>query len=148
VEGGSQAVVSDLKKLLGEEKSELAAIHALWTLQGLGAKDAIVPTLDSQNALLRRHPLLALGAEHPAVVDALPGLIAKTEDPRELLYVLTTAAMTPSDDAIAQALWDRVSGGQPLDETQKEAARLAMRNQGVTLLQADLAGFEGAQPET
>jgi hypothetical protein len=43
---------------------------------------------------------MALGAAHPAVTEALPGLIEITEDPRELLFVLTTAATAAPDAAI------------------------------------------------
>ena len=90
--------------------------------------------------------MMALGAADPAVIAALPGLIEKTDDPRELLLVLTTAALAAPDAAISSSLWKRVSSGTPLDPTQQDAARLAMRRQGITLLGADFANFSADPP--
>ena len=65
--------------------------------------------------------------------------IENADSPRELLYVLTTAALAPQDAAVSAALWKLVSSDKRMDETLQEAARLAMRRQGLTLLGVDLA---------
>ena len=92
--------------------------------------------------------MAALGAADPAVIAALPGFIENTADPRERLFVLTTAALAPPDAAVAAALWKIVSSGNPMDPTQPEAAQLAMRRQGLALLGAGLNDFSADPPAT
>jgi mono/diheme cytochrome c family protein len=92
--------------------------------------------------------MIALGANDPSVVAALPELLEKADSPREQLYVLTTAALAPQDAAVSSALWKLVSSVKPMDGTLLEAARLAMRRQGLTLLGVDLAKFGEGPPTT
>jgi putative membrane-bound dehydrogenase-like protein len=142
VERGNQDVVPELEKWVAQgESAELAAIHAIWTLEGLGAESSILPALQSPSSLVRRHAMLALGADHPSVVAALPESILKADDPRELLYILTITALAPPNRAISNALWKRVSSDTSLDATSQEAAQLAMRHQAMALVSADLAGL-------
>jgi uncharacterized protein len=148
IERGKDDVAKSLGYLVfksaeGGEKP-LAALHAIWTLEGLGGSEArsiIVHALKSPHALVRRHAMTALGASDPAVIAALPELLETTSDPRERLHVLTAVAMTPPNQPVASALWKRVSSDEPLDDTQQEAASLAMRRQAVALLSSDLADF-------
>lgn len=70
VERGDEAAVPALKSLLNDGTNELAAIHAIWTLEGLGGLDAA--TLAS-----------AIGLKHPrAVAEAVRAAesFAGTED--------------------------------------------------------------------
>jgi mono/diheme cytochrome c family protein len=92
--------------------------------------------------------MIALGANDPAVVAALPELIEKTDNPRERLFVLTTAALAPHDAAISAALWKFVSAGTAMDEPLRQAAQLAMRRQGLTLLGIGLTEFDAGPPTT
>ena len=132
----------------------LAAVHAIWTLEGLGAPQdspahgILAKALKSTHPLIRRHAMLALGAADPAVLAALPGLIDNTEHPRELLFVLTAAALATPDAAISSALRKLGSSARPMDRTLQEAAGLAMRKQGLTLLGADFTGFNSEPPVT
>ncbi len=145
-QGGNEAVPALEKLVAGNDP--IAAIHAIWTLEGLdAARGTLSAALQSPLPLVRRHAMIALGGEDPSVVAALPGLLEKSDSPRELLYVLTTAALAPQDAAISSALWKLVSGELPMDGTLQEACRLAMRRQGLTLLGVDLALFGEAPPE-
>jgi len=155
VEHGGKQAVPALAKLVATcavpagSHQPLAAIHAVWTLEGLGeSSKAVSGALVSSQPLLRRHAMLALGAADPAVVAALPDLIEKTEAPRELLFVLTTAALAAPDPKISSALWKMVNAGQDLDATLREAARLALRHQGPTLFMADFNNFKVNTPAT
>ncbi len=146
VEQGGDEAVPALEKLVSG-KDPITAIHAIWTLEGLGAGRAVLSAaLKSPLPLVRRHAMVALGAEDPSVVAALPELLEKTDHPRERLYVLTTAALAPQDAAISSALWKLVSGDVPMDATLQEACGLAMRRQGLTLIKADLGRFGEAPP--
>jgi uncharacterized protein len=148
VEQGGQAAVPSLEKLVTGEQP-LAAIHAIWTLEGLGAAHGtLTEALKSVHPLVRRHAMIALGANDPAVVAALPELIEKTDNPRERLFVLTTAALAPHDAAISAALWKFVSAGTAMDEPLRQAAQLAMRRQGLTLLGIGLTEFDAGPPTT
>lgn len=153
VEQGARDTIPALEKLV-QGDNPLAAMHAIWALEGLGAivgspaHAILAQALGSPLPLVRRHAMLALGASDPAVIDALPGFIETTKNPRELLYVLGTTALTQANAAIATALWKRASSGTPMDETQQQAAQLAMRRQGITLLGVDLADFPKEAPTT
>ncbi len=148
VEQGGLEAVPALEKLVTGD-APLAAIHAIWTLEGLGAARGVLSAaLKSPHPLVRRHAMLALGANDPTVVAALPVLLEKSGSPRELLYVLTTAALAPQDAAVSAALWKLVSSEQRMDGTLQEASRLAMRRQGLTLLGVDLARFGEGPPTT
>jgi putative membrane-bound dehydrogenase-like protein len=154
VERGGQDAVKSLEMLItdntapkGSDKP-LAALHAIWTLQGIGAApgtpgyQVLAASLKNSNPLVRRHAMLALGASDAAVIAALPDLMGKTKDPRELLFVLTTVAQSTPNQPVAAALWSLVSSGIEMDDTLKEAARLAMRRQAVSLLSSDFTKFE------
>ncbi|MES2657654.1 MAG: PVC-type heme-binding CxxCH protein [Verrucomicrobiota bacterium] len=156
VERGGQDAAKPLEMLINQnvapEGSDkpLAALHAIWALQGIGAPSGseahrvLTGALGNADPLVRRHAMLALGASDASVVAALPELISKVADPRELLYVLTTVAQGTPNQPVAAALWKRVSAGAEMDDTLREAARLAMRRQAVSLLSADFSAFGDA----
>ncbi len=155
VERGGKLAVPALERLVNSgaapEGSDqpLAAVHAIWTLQGLGeSSKGMADALQSSQPLLRRHAMLALGATDPAVMAALPRWIEKTKEARELLFVLTTTALAVPDPKISSALWKRVSDEAAMDPTVQEAARLAMRHQGITLFTADFSRFKADPPTT
>ena len=132
----------------------LAAVHAIWTLEGLGAPAGseahglLATALESPDPLIRRHAMLALGAADPSVIAALPELLGKSQAARELLFVLTTVALAPPNQPVGAALWKLVSSGVAMDDTLRLAARLAMRRQGVALLSSDFASFSGGAQES
>lgn len=142
-----EALVTDNAAPEGSDKP-LAAIHAIWTLQGLGTAPGsesyrvLSAALGNTDPLVRRHAMMALGAADPAVIAALPGILGSNMPPRELLHVLTTVAETGPNQPIAAALWKLVSGNLEMDDALRDAARLAMRRQAVSLLSGDLAAFD------
>jgi putative membrane-bound dehydrogenase-like protein len=154
VERGGQDAVKALETLVtdnaapeGSDKP-LAAIHAIWTLQGLGTAPGsesyrvLSAALGNTNPLVRRHAMMALGAADPAVIAALPGILGSKLPPRELLHVLTIVAETTPNQPVAAALWKLVSSNLEMDDALRDAARLAMRRQAVSLLSSDLAAFD------
>lgn len=153
VERGGQDALKHLEMLIREnvapEGSDkpLAAIHAIWTIEGLGVtpgskgQQILGAALKNSNALIRRHAMMALGANDGLVIAELPALLEKTKDARDLLLVLTTVAQSTPNQPVAAALWKLVSTTE-LDDTQRDAARLAMRKQGVSLLSSDLKAFD------
>jgi putative membrane-bound dehydrogenase-like protein len=122
-----------------EKNKPLAAIHAIWAIEGLGAEIGskghaiLTASLQNKNALIRRHVLAALGPMDPAVTAALPGLITQASSDRDQLLVLTIAAQASSNDLIASSLF-RFASNEIKDAQVQEAARLAMRRQGVAIL--------------
>jgi putative membrane-bound dehydrogenase-like protein len=157
VERGGEDATKPLEMLITQNvvpegsSKPLAAIHAIWTLEGIGAKPGseayrvISQALKNSNPLVRRHAMLALGATDAAVIAGLPDLIARATDPRELLIILTTVAQSTPNQPIAAALWKCIlAAGEKMDPTVQEAARLAMRHQAVPLLASDLGTFSEA----
>jgi uncharacterized protein len=154
VERGGQDAVKTLEMLINDNTAPegsdkpLAAIHAIWALQGIGTApgtpsyQVLSAALKNSNELVRRHAMNALGANDPAVIAALPELLEKTKQPRELLMVLTTVALSTPNQPVAAALWKAVSSGADYDNTLRLAAQLAMRRQAVSLLSADFANFD------
>jgi len=157
IESNADSTIPDLVRIIENQATPegnskpLAAIHAIWTLEGLGG--LATPGSQGHNAvrsllagesdpLLQRHALLALGPNDAAVINALPTLITNTDNPRQHLFVLQTAAETNPNEPIASALWQLVNSDSTFDNPQHEAARLAMRRQGTALLSAAYAKLE------
>jgi putative membrane-bound dehydrogenase-like protein len=119
----------------------LAAIHAIWAIEGMGATlgskghAILTAALKNKNALILRHALTALGPEDPSTIAALPDLITNAMAPRDQLLILTIAAQTSSSDLIAAAVL-RFASNETQDEFVREATRLAMRRQGIAILSA------------
>ncbi len=160
IERGGSDLAEALAKLVarnapasGTDKP-LAAMHAVRALEGLGqtaegpAREVLVKALSHGHPLVRRHVMLALGPNDPAVIAALPALLGADTPPRELLHVLTVAASAPSNQPIAAALWKLVTGSNRMDRSLREGARLAMRNQSLALLTSGLAGFDRGTART
>jgi putative membrane-bound dehydrogenase-like protein len=148
IERGGTDAIEPLKELItqntapdGSDKP-LTAIHAIWTLQGLGAApgspahEILSASLKNQNALVRRHALTALGHSDPATIEAIPRLLADARQPREQLLLLTTAAQSASNDLTAAAILTFATENPDLEPTLREAARLAARRQGTAILAA------------
>lgn len=160
VEKGDLTVVPALVKLVKDSpkppgsKLPLAAVHAIWTLEGLKVEagsaghQALTASLNSPDALIRRHALLALGAADPAVIRALPQLISTVKDPREQLFVMTQAAFAAPNPAIGAAVWKLASTAKNLDPQVQEAVQLALRHQGLAVFATGFADFRESAPMT
>ena len=154
VERGREDVVGELAQLVSLAAAPdgldepLGAYHALRTLQGLSeaglpaAREAILPALDSSHAGIRRQAMEALAPSDPALVAKLPEILAKASSPRARLRVLTTFAFALPNEQLAASLWDDLRSREPEDEFVRDAARLALRRQGTTLLAVALSGGE------
>ena len=106
VHGGDHSVVARLEALVETSQSPQARLHAIYTLDGLGALRAatILMAIADEHAELRRHairlaePRLSAGDDDSAVL--LAALIAlKDDDPRVLLQLALT--LGESTDASA-----------------------------------------------
>ncbi len=144
IESGDANAIDALEACIKDSASSpsqkpLSAIHAIWAIHGLGAPldskghDILSSALRSNDALIRRHALLALGANDPSVIAALPELISAKNSAREQLHILTTAAQSTSNDLIAAAVLG-FAANEIKDPTLREATRLAMRRQGTAIL--------------
>jgi putative membrane-bound dehydrogenase-like protein len=122
-------------------KRPLPAVHAIWAIERLGAapgsKGHVILTkaLQGENALLRRHALAALGPADPSVIATLPELIGRAGTARDQLLTLTIAAQSASMEPLSRALL-RFASDEIKDEHVREATRLAMRRQGISILSA------------
>ncbi len=153
VERGGNDAVKSLVMLITQNAAPegidkpLAAIHAIWTLAGLGlepggeAYRVVAAALKNNDSLVRRHAMLALGANDAAVIASLPELISSAPTDREKLFVFTTVAQSAPNQPVADALWKEVSKNAEMDDALRDSARLAMRKQGLGLLSGGLAGF-------
>lgn len=151
VEKADAAVIPALASMAAGEVPDKsgrphANYHALRTLQGLHeagiapAREAIVPVLAHADTRVRLQAMESLPADDPALLAALPRLLGEAGSPRGLLRALTVAAMSVPNEPLAAAVWDAAVKQVGEDETLREAARLAMRRQGATLLAIALAG--------
>ena len=152
VERGKDDVVPGLAELVNmaatpEGKDQpLGAYHALRTLGGLAtgadspAKQAILSALGATNMGIRLQAMQSLDPGDPGLVAQLPALLGAAGTPRERLLVFTTFALAPPNEGLATALWNQVKLHPDQDEAERQAAILAMRRQGSTLLGAALTG--------
>jgi uncharacterized protein len=151
IERGGNDLAKPLASLVGRNAAPsgmdrpLAAVHAVWALEGLGrmadARDVLPGNLTDAHPLVRRHLMMALGPNDPAVIAALPKLLDAGMPPRELLHVLTIAARTAPNQPVAAALW-KLAADNNIEEILRDGLRLCMRRQSLALLSIDLAGYD------
>jgi mono/diheme cytochrome c family protein/glucose/arabinose dehydrogenase len=145
VEAGDRRVVPALRTMAREHADVLARLHALWTLDGMGAADT--PTL--QAALRDREPVIrtaALRVAEPALADAAVrrAVLALQDDPRpevrrQLLFTLGEANH-PELDAARLALLRR-EAAQP---GSVEAAVSGLKGREADVLETVLAAPDWA----
>ncbi|HWE38175.1 MAG TPA: PVC-type heme-binding CxxCH protein, partial [Isosphaeraceae bacterium] len=115
VERGKADVVPDLVKLVEGRALDAigldpGAIHALWTLRGLGAlgegagRDAAVAALKHPSAGVRRNAALALPPAGDAASRVVAAGLLKDDEPLVRLAALQAIADAPPSDANAKAL--------------------------------------------
>lgn len=118
--GGTEAV-TPLRELTGHPRAGLAALHALWALEGLGALDTstVSRALASSDPLLRQHALRAAAGLPAETLAALERDIAKAAgdpDPRVRREAVFTAAALPGGLPLklAVAVLERDAAGTPM----------------------------------
>ncbi len=135
VEGKRTDAAPALKKLVAAP-APLAAIHALWSLQGLGALDAAThrAALTHADAAVRRNATRALGRDEAAVALFFASAVVSDSDSLTKLAALTKLAefaTTPQIKTVVSALVRNPANQQ--DEWLREASRILGRVHGAGL---------------
>ena len=127
VEGGKRDLVPALRDLVTKSPADVGALHALWSLQGLGELDAAThqAALLSSVAPLRRNAIRALGADEPAQKLFFGAGVVADKDPATRLAALVKLAEFPTSPEV-QTLVRRLATDKAVrsDEWLNEAARL------------------------
>ncbi len=128
---GKGAAPANTAALLKEDG--IGAVHALWTLQGLGKLDEAThkAALLSKNAVLRRNAVRALGSDEKAAALLFgSGTISDADLPTRLAAFLKLGQFSTTEEI--KTLVSRL-GDDPAvqkDEWLKEALRLLMKRHG------------------
>lgn len=138
VESGNKAVLPELYKLVRNEQLDGAginapAIHALWTMHGLGALDGsnkealevAVKALHHPAAGVRRAAIQVLPPTQATAAALLAAKVDKDPDLRVRLAFTLAATELPASKAVGQALFDMAE--------QKENAADKWLKQGLTI---------------
>ena len=130
VEGGRKDTADSLKKIVMANDGAVAAIHALWTLDGLALLDDDThrSALLAKDAALRRNAVRALSADargralyFSSGVISDPSLVTR-------LAALTKLSQFPTDDAIKTAVKSQAAkADNRTDEWLSEITRLLAR---------------------
>ena len=120
-----------------------SVIHAIWTLDGLGAlKDgpgraAVLKALTHASAAVRRNAVLALPKDGQAAEAILGGKLLSDPDAQVRLAALLALADAPASDRVAEALVDAaVSGAFDRDPILADAATSASAKNDAGVLAA------------
>jgi putative membrane-bound dehydrogenase-like protein len=118
VERGQKDVVADLITLVNDSAVDLVglnagAIHALWTLQGLGLLDgsnrqalaAAEKALSHPSAGVRRNAVMVLPVSREEIAAQLSGITLKDDDAHVRLAALLALAEVPTNARDASAVW-------------------------------------------
>ncbi|CAN5911335.1 hypothetical protein BH11VER1_BH11VER1_13740 [soil metagenome] len=133
VENGDPTVVPTLNKLVTANNGNIAAVHALWTLQGLKALDE--PThkaaLLAKDAKLRRNAIRALGTDARAQALLFGTGVFNDPDPHTRLAAFVKMAEFPTTPEI-KTLASKLSIDPTVkaDEWLNEAARILVKKHG------------------
>ncbi len=120
VEGGKKSAVPSLKKIVAANDGNIAAIHALWSLHGLGGLDEEThrAALLGRDGGLRRNAVRALGSDaaaqsllfgsgtlsDPDAVTRLAAMVKLSEFPTTA-EITTFVGLSSSDPAILKDEW-------------------------------------------
>ncbi len=130
VEGGHTAAVGGLKRLLAANDGSAGALHALWTLQGLGSLEEAShnAALLAKDARLRRNAIRALPSDATGQKLFFGSGVVSDPDPLTRLAALvklTEFPTTPEIRTLVRKL--AVEPSNMGDEWLREAARLLLR---------------------
>ena len=140
VEGGRTDLLPHLYRMLNDVRvDELGlnhgALHALWTMHGLGALDGdnpdalavVVAALHHPASAVRRSALLVLPAtdeSRDAILDA--GLLPDRTAPGEMNYMVESAEMDPADAQVRLAALLALADMPTSDDAGRAVAELAL----------------------
>ncbi|MFK7848701.1 MAG: PVC-type heme-binding CxxCH protein [Rhodothermales bacterium] len=118
VERGEKDIVDDLLSLLDDRSVDAAginggAIHAIWTLHGLGAIDGSLPAVTEKIQTALTHPASGVRRAALQVLPPVPALwqaissnnLLQDENPLVILNTLLKLSELPADQAIGRALY-------------------------------------------
>jgi putative membrane-bound dehydrogenase-like protein len=116
VERQDQATISLVRAAFHESKTPLGAIHALWTLDGLGAADErILRMAIGSNEPAIREQAIAIVEQNPERIGALlPQLLELVDDPNAEVRFRLALGNLPADEVRLHALV-RLAQSQPSD---------------------------------
>ena len=149
VESGNRAVVPALRTMVTEHEDELARLHALWTLEGLGAITAATveralgdPSFRVRQAALRvAEPLLADGGVAAKVIARMDD--DRIEVRRQLVFTLGEGRGPAFEQAMSRVL--QRDADQPV---MIEAALSGLRDREIVLLERVMSqpGWQQERP--
>ena len=159
VEKGDLGVKEALVSLVDDQSSDSlglnpAAIHALWTLEGLGlttgndplVTETIIGAFSHPSAGVRRNALMVLPRRHSSTSAILQANLLNDQNAQVRLAALLALADSPADPAVARALIqffseDENGGDRWLSEA---ASMVAAKNAANFLKEALLAGTKSS----
>jgi len=106
VEGRKMDAVPMLKGIVAANSGHVAAIHALWALQGLGQLDNAThgAALRAKDPALRRSAIRALGSDQAAAAMLIDSGAANDSDAGTILAALVKIAELPATPAIREVV--------------------------------------------
>ncbi len=138
VEGGRKDAAPSLKALVTTNRGSVAAIHALWSLHGLGLLDDDThrSALLARDPALRRNAVRALSADARGQALYFSSAVISDPDLVTRLTALVKLGQFPTDDAIKTAVKSQAAKGENLaDEWLSEITRMLARVHEVQTLQ-------------
>ena len=130
VEGQQTAAVDSLKKLVTANDGSSAALHALWTLDGLKAMDdaSFTAALYARDARLRRNAIRALGSDAISLARYFGSGVVSDPDPTTRLAAFVKLAGFPTTPEI-QTLVKQLSVDATVkaDEWLRDASRVLVK---------------------
>ena len=152
VEGKKKQLAPALRQVVIQSPADVGAVHALWSLQGLGELDAAThqAALLSADEALRRNAIRALGVDEAAQKLFFGSGVVAAKDPATRLAAFVKLADLPSTPEV-QTLVRQLATDPAVkaDEWLNEAARLlAKKHKTATYVEGPNllanAGFEAA----
>jgi mono/diheme cytochrome c family protein/glucose/arabinose dehydrogenase len=162
------SVEADLVKMAKSTSNELARIHALWTLEGLGLlkKDLVMSFLGDKSVNIRIQGLRAsetlykygeksleksylemtLDAEPSVVIQALQSAyVLKVSGIEETLKAIQRSNQAKGVQVVTKQLLEKIAEEKKLAETQYSPAELVLFNQGKTIFDSYCATCHGVK---
>ena len=162
------SVEANLVKMAKSSSNELARIHALWTLEGLGLlkKDLVLSFLGDKSVNIRIQGLRAsetlykygeksleksykemtLDAEPSVVIQALQSAyVLKVSGIEETLKAIQRSNQAKGVQVVTKQLLEKIAEEKKLAETQYSPAELVLFNQGKTIFDSYCATCHGVK---
>ncbi|AKP53418.1 DUF7133 domain-containing protein [Cyclobacterium amurskyense] len=162
------SVEADLVKMAKSSSNELARIHALWTLEGLGLlkKDLVLSFLGDKSVNIRIQGLRAsetlykygeksleksykemtLDADPSVVIQALQSAyVLKVSGIEETLKAIQRSNQAKGVQVVTKQLLENIAEEKKLAETQYTPAELVLFNQGKTIFDSYCATCHGVK---